>query len=100
MSNMFFAVFCVFLLTGCLAVGENTASDKKQRVKTSNTFVVNNQAANASDKNPGTKAQPLKTIQAGANRAQPGDTVLVKAGIYREEVIPPRGGTSPEKPIV
>lgn len=64
------------------------------------TFVVDNRAVNASDKNPGTEARPLKTIQAGANLAQPGDTVLVKAGIYREEVVPPRGGTSPDRPIV
>jgi len=63
------------------------------------TYVVNNRAACACDDNPGTDARPLKTIQAGANRAQPGDTVLVRAGIYREEVVPPRGGTSPRRPI-
>jgi len=64
------------------------------------TFVVNNRKANASDKNAGTEAQPLKTIQAGADRAQAGDTVLVRAGIYREEVAPPRGGSAADKPII
>jgi alpha-N-arabinofuranosidase len=63
------------------------------------TYIVNNEAPNASDDHPGTEALPLKTIQAGANLAQPGDTVLVHAGIYREEVVPPRGGISHEKPI-
>ncbi len=63
------------------------------------TYIVNNEAPNASDDHPGTEALPLKTIQAGANHAQPGDTVLVHAGIYREEVAPPRGGISHEKPI-
>ncbi len=63
------------------------------------TYVVDRRAANAADENPGTRARPLRTIQAGANLAQPGDTVLVKAGIYREEVVPPRGGTSPARPI-
>jgi hypothetical protein len=62
------------------------------------TIVVNNQMSGAKDTNPGTFFQPLKTIQAGANLAQAGDTILVKAGIYREEVKPPRSGTK-EKPI-
>ena len=62
------------------------------------TIVVNNRMADAKDTNPGTFSQPLKTIQAGANLAQAGDTILVKAGIYREEVKPPRSGTI-EKPI-
>ena len=62
------------------------------------TIVVNNRMADAKDTNPGTFSQPLKTIQAGANLAQAGDTILVKAGIYREEVKPPRSGTK-EKPI-
>ena len=57
------------------------------------TYVVNGPAENAADSNEGTKTQPLKTIQAGADLAQPGDTVLVKAGIYREWVKPPRSGT-------
>jgi len=64
-----------------------------------NTFVVDNLVANASDANPGTEQLPLKTIQAGANLAQPGDTVLVRQGIYREEVVPPRGGSSADKSI-
>lgn len=86
------SVLCAILLTRCsLAIGEAEAS---------HTFVVNNQAAHASDDNPGTEARPLKTIQAAANVAQAGDTVLVKAGIYREEIVPPRGGDSPTKPIV
>lgn len=33
------------------------------------------------------------TINAAAHEAQPGDTVLVHAGVYRERVSPPRGGT-------
>lgn len=62
------------------------------------TIVVNNQIPNTKDTNSGTFTQPFKSIQAGANQAQAGDTILVKAGIYREEVKPPRSGTK-EKPI-
>ncbi|HPU96436.1 MAG TPA: carbohydrate-binding protein [Candidatus Hydrogenedentes bacterium] len=46
------------------------------------------------DNNPGDAAAPLKTIQAAANRAMPGDTVLIHEGLYRERVDPPRGGAS------
>jgi alpha-N-arabinofuranosidase len=55
-------------------------------------------AKNGNDLNKGTDESPFLTIQAAANIAQPGDTILVKAGIYREEVKPPRSGTK-DKPI-
>ncbi len=40
----------------------------------------------------GSAARPFRTIQAAAQAAQPGDTVRVRPGIYRERVMPPRGG--------
>ena len=43
---------------------------------------------------------PLKTISAAAELAQPGDTIIVHEGIYREEVNPPRGGLSDAQRIV
>lgn len=39
-------------------------------------------------------------IQAAVNDAQPGDTILVHNGIYREEIVIPEGGTSEESRIV
>lgn len=45
-------------------------------------------------------AHPLKTISAAAELAQPGDTIIVHEGIYREEVSPPRGGLSDDQRIV
>jgi hypothetical protein len=51
------------------------------------------------DSNKGSKAKPFKTISAAADVAQPGDTITVHAGTYRERVNPPRGGTSDEKRI-
>src|ERR1700726_1552925 len=38
------------------------------------------------DTNPGTLAAPFRTIQHAANLAQPGDTVQIRGGIYRETV--------------
>lgn len=50
------------------------------------------------DANPGTLAAPLATIQHAADLAQPGDTVLIRGGTYRETVTPPRSGL-PGAPI-
>lgn len=51
------------------------------------------------DSSSGTHDEPLKTISAAAERAMPGDTVLVLEGVYRERVAPLRGG-EPGKPII
>lgn len=53
----------------------------------------------ASDNNPGTLERPLKTINAAAQLLQPGEKVIVHEGIYREHVIPARGGTAANKMI-
>ncbi len=53
----------------------------------------------ASDTADGSADHPLRTINAAAQRAQPGDVVTVGAGIYHEWVSPARGGTA-QAPIV
>ena len=50
-----------------------------------------------SDSGPGSQARPYLTINKAASVAQPGDTVTVHAGTYREWVKPPRGGTGEEQ---
>ena len=57
-------------------------------------------AITGKDTAPGTHAAPLRTIQRAADLAQPGDTVTVHAGVYRERINPPRGGESEAKRIV
>lgn len=47
-----------------------------------------------SDSNPGTKARPWKTVQHAADRLLPGQTVFLRAGTYRERVLPARSGTA------
>ncbi|MEY2599299.1 MAG: hypothetical protein RLZZ142_1558 [Verrucomicrobiota bacterium] len=41
----------------------------------------------------GSPEAPLRSIQAAAERARPGDTILVAPGTYRERIAPPRGGS-------
>jgi len=57
-------------------------------------------ALNGNDANRGTRSAPLRTIQRAADLAQPGDTITVHEGVYRERITPPRGGTSDKKRIV
>jgi hypothetical protein len=57
-------------------------------------------ATSGNDSSPGTSSAPLRTIQRAADLAQPGDTITVHAGTYRERVNPPRGGESDTKRIV
>jgi hypothetical protein len=55
-------------------------------------------APGGNDADPGTEAKPLATIQAAVNRLQPGDTLLIHGGTYRETVTFPRSGAA-ERPI-
>jgi len=61
-------------------------------------LIVDLHSSDATDTNPGTPEAPLRTIDAAAQLAQPGDTVLVRPGVYREWVKPARGG-EPNAPI-
>jgi len=57
-------------------------------------------ATTGSDGNSGTEKAPFHTIQHTADLAQPGDTITVHEGVYRERVNPPRGGESDANRIV
>jgi hypothetical protein len=57
-------------------------------------------APDGDDSGPGTSDQPWRTIQQGANRAQPGDVIRVRTGTYPERVTTVRGGTSEQNRIV
>ena len=63
------------------------------------TYHVAQGNAAASDDNPGSAEKPFKTVQHAAEVLQPGERVVVHAGIYRECVRPARGGTGPDKMI-
>ncbi len=56
-------------------------------------------AANGSDTADGSADRPFRTINRAAALAQPGDTVVVHEGEYREWVRPRRGGLSDQRRI-
>ena len=65
----------------------------------SKTYYVNPSHPKADDANPGTEDAPWKTVDRAAQALQPGQRVLIAAGVYRQRVIPARGGTGPERMI-
>ncbi|MCX7010229.1 MAG: right-handed parallel beta-helix repeat-containing protein, partial [Kiritimatiellaeota bacterium] len=50
------------------------------------------------DANPGTSAQPLRTIRKASSVMRAGDRCVIRGGIYRETVVPPDG--SEHEPVV
>lgn len=50
-------------------------------------------ATNGSAANPGSEASPM-TLQRAAELAQPGDTILLRGGVYRETITPLASGQS------
>lgn len=54
--------------------------------------------AKGDDKNPGTREKPMRTITAASLKTAPGDTVMIRGGVYQESVLIPVSGT-PDRPI-
>ena len=71
----------------------------EQPLTFSKTYYVNNTAPNADDNGPGDSARPFRTIGKAAEVLQPGERVVIAAGVYRECVRPARGGTGPSQMI-
>ncbi len=57
-------------------------------------YFVDANHPSARDSNPGTESQPFKTIGKATSLVNAGDTVFIKAGVYRETVTLSRSGTS------
>ncbi len=71
----------------------------EQPLQFTKTYYVDNRNPRAADSNPGTKELPFLTINRAAHVLQPGERVVIMTGIYRERIIPLRGGTGPERMI-
>ena len=78
------AVVCI----GTITLGGSSALSREIHV-----------SETGSDSGAGSPDRPYRTINKAASIAQPGDTVIVHAGTYRERVKPPRGGSGENERI-
>lgn len=69
------------------------------RTEYSKTYHVAVNHPDASDANPGSADKPFRTIGQAAAVLQPGERVIIHSGIYRETIVPSRGGIADDKMI-
>lgn len=62
-------------------------------------FWVDQNHPMAHDSNPGTQDAPWQTIWQASTHLRPGDAVVVREGVYREDVRPTASGTGPNQRI-
>lgn len=91
MKKIFTTLFacCVLIVSAQNKTANNKASANRE-------YHV---SVNGNDSNDGSEIKPFKTIMAAANKAMPGDVITVHSGVYRESIVPPRGGDSENKRI-
>lgn len=94
---VFVLLLCVQLLNS--AAERVTALETKRReaalaLSAATAGAIYYVAPGGSDANPGSSGQPWATIQKAADAMAPGDTVIVRAGNYRERVRVRRSGIS------
>jgi hypothetical protein len=58
------------------------------------TYEVAQRNPRAADDDPGTTERPWKTLTRSAERAGPGDVVIIRGGVYRERVLARKSGTA------
>ncbi|MEW5977626.1 MAG: right-handed parallel beta-helix repeat-containing protein [Acidobacteriota bacterium] len=83
-------------VTGVLLPDGKEFASWERPFRFSRTYYVDNRNPRAADANPGTEQLPFATIGKAAQVLQPGERVVIQTGVYREQVIPARGGTGPD----
>jgi alpha-N-arabinofuranosidase len=87
MSSVFHHPLCTSVLSVSLLCGALSATEYHVATAGNDTAAGNARA-------------PFQSISKAAELAQPGDVITVHAGVYREQITPPRGGTSEGNRIV
>ena len=84
---LFASIACVFIFALARPAGGSTY----QPAPAGGTYYV---APTGNDSNPGTLSEPWRTIQHAAGALIAGDTVYIRAGTYRERVVPANSGSA------
>jgi|WetSurMetagenome_2_1015567.scaffolds.fasta_scaffold03379_3 alpha-L-arabinofuranosidase len=94
MKTRIFALLTLIILTNAVisCFGKQSKTGQEGRI-----FHV---SITGNDTNDGSETKPFKTISEAASVAMPGDMIIVHAGVYREQINPPRGGSSDNERIV
>jgi len=104
------SVLAPLFLTICLVAPARGAGDTRlpdgtdfkfweQPLTFTRTYYVDGGSPGSDDRGPGSQSHPFRTINQAAELLQPGERVVIAAGIYRECVRPARGGTAANKMI-
>lgn len=72
---------------------------REAKLKFTRTYYVDGANPMASNANPGTKKHPFATINHAAQVLRPAERVIIAAGVYRERIVPARGGAGPDQMI-
>jgi hypothetical protein len=104
-STTLLALFLAFLARAPAVASNATLPDGtefprwEKTLHFTKTYYVDGQSMTADDTGPGTEEHPFKTVNHAAQVLQPGERVVIAAGVYREFVQPARGGTGPDAMI-
>ena len=83
-KSTFLALIWMLVMAGCqVSEAAPTPAPVPPQAQTGGAFYV---ATGGDDANPGTEALPWRTLQHAAQNVGPGDTVLVRGGVYAEAV--------------
>ncbi len=71
----------------------------KDSTQYSKTYYVDINHPESSDDNPGTRDLPFKSIRKASQSVRAGEEIVIRGGVYREQIRPEHEGTSPQKMI-
>lgn len=113
-SNQFIMLVLLVLVSAGSVVGQSAQNKSKalyrlpggsqflrweDSTRYHKTYYVDKHHPAASDQNPGTVKEPFRSINYAAQVAEPGALVMIRGGVYREQISPAHEGKGPGQMI-